>query len=316
MTGRQQPGRRVQELGAGLLRQGAAPRRRSTGAARPDAMGRGRTTNRRPAPTADEGRMRGRGSEDYDVIIIGSGAGGGTLAGHLAPSGKRILILERGDWLPREIENWDSDEVFVNNRYVSDETWYDEQGQGVPAGHPLLRSGARRSSMARRSIACGREDFGELRHHDGISPAWPISYDDIRALVLARRAALRGPRQPRRGPDRGPSASARIHSRPCPRAADPAALGRSRAGRAITRSTRRAACGCSRATCPTASASDARRATASRALVHGQVRRGDFRRPARAQAPERDAPDQRPGDEAHDERRGDRRRRRRGRAGG
>ena len=49
----------------------------------------------------------------YDVIIIGTGAGGGTLAGHLAPSGKRILLLERGDWLPREIENWDAGEVFV-----------------------------------------------------------------------------------------------------------------------------------------------------------------------------------------------------------
>jgi choline dehydrogenase-like flavoprotein len=42
----------------------------------------------------------------YDVIIIGSGAGGGTLARHLAPSGKSILILERGGWLPRELENW------------------------------------------------------------------------------------------------------------------------------------------------------------------------------------------------------------------
>ena len=78
-------------------------------------------------------------NQDYDVIIIGSGAGGGTLAGHLAPSGKRILILERGDWLPREIENWDSKAVFVDNRYVPKETWYDHQGQAVPAGHPLRR---------------------------------------------------------------------------------------------------------------------------------------------------------------------------------
>ena len=101
----------------------------------PDAMGRRRHR--------DSGHDRGRwgmsSDTDYDVIIIGSGAGGGTLAGHLAPSGKRILILERGDWLPREIENWDADEVFVKNRYVSKETWYDEQGQGLPAGHPLLR---------------------------------------------------------------------------------------------------------------------------------------------------------------------------------
>ena len=52
----------------------------------------------------------------YDVIIVGSGAGGGTLARHLAPSGKQILLLERGDWLPREIQNWDAEEVFVTFR--------------------------------------------------------------------------------------------------------------------------------------------------------------------------------------------------------
>jgi len=63
--------------------------------------------------------------ESYDVIIIGSGAGGGTLARSLAPSGKRILLLERGGWLPREPENWLSEEVFVNNQYVSEDTWYD-----------------------------------------------------------------------------------------------------------------------------------------------------------------------------------------------
>jgi len=59
----------------------------------------------------------------YDLIIIGSGAGGGTLALQLAPTGKKILILERGDYLPREKQNWDATEVFVNNRYVSKDTW-------------------------------------------------------------------------------------------------------------------------------------------------------------------------------------------------
>src|SRR6478672_7642456 len=65
-------------------------------------------------------------SRHYDVIIIGSGAGGGTLARQLAPTGKRILILERGEWLPREAANWDSSEVFVRNRYVPADTWLDE----------------------------------------------------------------------------------------------------------------------------------------------------------------------------------------------
>ena len=57
----------------------------------------------------------------YDVIIIGTGAGGGTLAHKLAPSGKKILLLERGGYLPREPENWDSREVFRNERYLDDE---------------------------------------------------------------------------------------------------------------------------------------------------------------------------------------------------
>src|SRR5262249_54175368 len=88
-------------------------------------------------PGADRGRRpdhprRDRGgavSDHYDVIIVGSGAGGGTLARHLAPSGKRVLLLERGDWLTREPENWLAEDVFVDSRYVSADTWYDEQGQ-------------------------------------------------------------------------------------------------------------------------------------------------------------------------------------------
>ena len=64
----------------------------------------------------------------YDLIIIGSGAGGGTLARYLAPSGKSILILERGDWLKREALNWDATAVFEQNRYISKDTWYDGNG--------------------------------------------------------------------------------------------------------------------------------------------------------------------------------------------
>src|SRR4051812_37620066 len=66
--------------------------------------------------------------DHYDVVIIGSGAGGGTLAHRLAPSGKRILILERGDFLPRERENWSSEAVFGANRYKAPETWHDQDG--------------------------------------------------------------------------------------------------------------------------------------------------------------------------------------------
>src|SRR4249920_485835 len=73
---------------------------------------------------AEDGTM----AEHYDVIIIGSGAGGGTLAHTLAPSGKKILLLERGNYLPREMANWDPQSVFVDGRYVSPDTWYDADG--------------------------------------------------------------------------------------------------------------------------------------------------------------------------------------------
>jgi choline dehydrogenase-like flavoprotein len=62
--------------------------------------------------------------EHYDIIIIGTGAGGGTMAFALASTGKKILLLERGDYLPRERENWSSEAVFVQNRYQAHENWY------------------------------------------------------------------------------------------------------------------------------------------------------------------------------------------------
>ena len=78
----------------------------------------------------------------YDVIIVGTGAGGGTLACRLAPAGKRILLLERGDFLPREKENWDTSEVFVRNRYTSTDTWYDNNGNPFqPGSHYFVGGG-------------------------------------------------------------------------------------------------------------------------------------------------------------------------------
>ena len=116
--------------------------------------------------------------DDYDVIIIGTGAGGGTLARHLAPSGKRILLLERGDWLPREPQNWDTTDVFVDNRYVSADTWYDDAGKPFqPQIHYFVGGATKLYGAALYRLR--KEDFGELRHHDGISPAWPITYDEL-----------------------------------------------------------------------------------------------------------------------------------------
>jgi choline dehydrogenase-like flavoprotein len=74
------------------------------------------------------GQLQKPETSHFDLIIIGSGAGGGTLARVLAPTGLRILILERGDWLPQEPQNWDADEVFQKGRYLSKDIWYDGKG--------------------------------------------------------------------------------------------------------------------------------------------------------------------------------------------
>src|SRR5215471_5445901 len=114
----------------------------------------------------------------YDVIIIGSGAGGGTLARHLAPSGRRVLIVERGDWLPREPDNWDTAAVFEDGRYISPDTWYDAHGHAFqPQVHYCVGGATKLYGAALYRLR--KEDFGELRHHGGVSPAWPISYDDL-----------------------------------------------------------------------------------------------------------------------------------------
>ena len=116
---------------------------------------------------------------DYDVIVIGSGAGGGTLVSRLAPSGKRILLLERGDWLAREPHNWSCADVFVENRYISEDTWYD--GETAKAFQPQVHYfvGGATKLYGAALYRLRAEDFGELRHHDGISPAWPIGYDEM-----------------------------------------------------------------------------------------------------------------------------------------
>ena len=114
----------------------------------------------------------------YDVIIIGSGAGGGTLARHLAPSGRRILVLERGTWLPREPANWSAQDVFVDNRYISPDTWYDEKSRAFqPQVHYFVGGATKMFGAALYRLR--PQDFGALHHYDGISPAWPLSYDDL-----------------------------------------------------------------------------------------------------------------------------------------
>jgi len=114
----------------------------------------------------------------YDLIVVGSGPGGASLAHRLAPTGKRILILERGDYLPRSRANWDSQTVFVDGAYQAKETWYGADGREF---HPGLHYyvGGNSKVYGAALLRMRERDFGEIRHADGISPAWPLHYEEF-----------------------------------------------------------------------------------------------------------------------------------------
>jgi len=116
--------------------------------------------------------------EHYDLIIIGTGAGGGTLIHALAPTGKRILILERGPFFPQEKDNWNARAVFTDDKYTAHETWIDKNG--LPF-HPGIHYyvGGNTKVYGAALLRMRPQDFEELRHHGGISPAWPLSYEQM-----------------------------------------------------------------------------------------------------------------------------------------
>jgi choline dehydrogenase-like flavoprotein len=120
----------------------------------------------------------------YDVIIIGTGAGGGTLLQALASSGKRILVLERGGYLPREQDNWNSRAVFVDSKYKAHETWLDKAGKPFHPGIHYFVGG--NTKVYGAALLRFREsDFGVVTHGGGLSPAWPISYDMLEPYYSA-----------------------------------------------------------------------------------------------------------------------------------
>ena len=153
-------------------------------------------------------------ADHYDVIIIGTGAGGGTLAYRLAPSGKRILVLERGGYLTREPENWDSREVFIKSRYVTTERWIDKNGTSFRP-HAQYFVGGNTKFYGSILFRFRDRDFGEIHHHGGVSPAWPLSYRDFEPyyaqaekLYLVHGQAGEDPSEaPRSGPYPNPAVS-------------------------------------------------------------------------------------------------------------
>ena len=137
-------------------------------------------------------------SDHFDVIVIGSGPGGATLASRLAPTGKRILILERGDYLKREQANWDTAAVFNQARYKANETWFGRDGGTFsPMVHYVVGGNSKVYGSA--LVRMRREDFGALQHKAGVSPAWPVGYDvfDPYYLEAERLYSVHG----RRGED-------------------------------------------------------------------------------------------------------------------
>jgi choline dehydrogenase-like flavoprotein len=114
--------------------------------------------------------------EHYDCIVIGSGPGGASLTQSIASTGKKILLIERGDYLPRTQNNWSAKEVFVNNIYQAPDTWYDKNGKPFHPGLHYYVGG--NSKVYGAALFRMRErDFEEVQHAEGISPAWPVKYD-------------------------------------------------------------------------------------------------------------------------------------------
>src|SRR6187402_2041103 len=117
-------------------------------------------------------------TEHFDIVIVGSGAGGGTMAHALAGTGARVLVVERGEAIPREPENWNPEAVWKDLRYRTTERWLDGSGiEFVPYTHYCV--GGNTKFWGSVLYRLRREDFAALEHMEGVSPAWPISYDTL-----------------------------------------------------------------------------------------------------------------------------------------
>src|SRR5262249_39045235 len=140
----------------------------------------------------------------FDVIIIGTGAGGGTPAHRLAPSGKRILLLERGDYVPREKDNWSTRAVNLQGKYSTKEVWRTAEGQPLHP-HTNYWVGGNTKFYGAALFRLRREDFGELKHWGGISPEWPIGYEDLEPYYTQAERLYHLHRQPGDDPTHPPA---------------------------------------------------------------------------------------------------------------
>ena len=129
----------------------------------------------------------------------------------LAPSGKRILVLERGDYVPREKDNWDSRAVNVEAKYHTKEVWHDKDGKPLHP-HTNYYVGGNTKFYGAALFRLRERDFGEIRHHGGISPAWPITYASSSRTTRRPSTSMKCT-EPRRGSDRTAARAAPIRIR-------------------------------------------------------------------------------------------------------
>lgn len=117
-------------------------------------------------------------SMKHDVIVIGSGVGGGTIARRLAESGVKVLLLERGRPVPREDDNWSVDAVFFKKRYSAKESWLDRNDKPFDPG-AYYNVGGSTKFYGAAMFRLRERDFEEVQHKGGVSPAWPVRYKDL-----------------------------------------------------------------------------------------------------------------------------------------
>ena len=114
----------------------------------------------------------------YDLVIIGTGMGGGTLAYALRNLGRKVLLLERGDYLPSEPENWNPEAVFARTRYKPKEQWFDQHGRPFfPGVHYFVGGNTKVYGAALPRLR--KEDFSDIEHEEGVSPTWPVAYEEF-----------------------------------------------------------------------------------------------------------------------------------------
>jgi choline dehydrogenase-like flavoprotein len=112
----------------------------------------------------------------YDVIIIGSGAGGSAAAYHLTQTGKKVLLLEKGLQLPRDGSTLDTDTVMRRGAFLSAEKWIDRDGKPlVPEEHFNLGGKTKWYGAALLRFS-PREFEADLAHQ---CMGWPIGYADL-----------------------------------------------------------------------------------------------------------------------------------------